>query len=95
MKILKIALSVLLLSLVSCGVSDQMVDKKFINDGYPIDFCVVSGNKLGSMGLPFTINYKGKIIKLCCSDCLKEFNTNPTQYILSLAEAANKKNSLK
>jgi hypothetical protein len=38
---------------------------------YPLDVCVVSGQKLGSMGEPMKFAYKGQEIKLCCQGCFR------------------------
>ena len=48
---------------------------------YESDVCIVSGNKLGSMGTPVSIVYKGKKIKFCCSPCIKKFNKSPEKYL--------------
>lgn len=43
--------------------------------------CVVTGNKLGSMGDPVSITHEGKEVKFCCSPCIKKFNANPKKYL--------------
>jgi len=48
---------------------------------YESDVCIVSGNKLGSMGTPVSIVHKGKKIKFCCRPCIKKFNKNPEKYL--------------
>ncbi len=53
---------------------------------YPLKTCVVSGDKIGEMGKPPVIIYKGQEIKFCCKDCVKDFNKNPDKYIKKLAE---------
>jgi YHS domain-containing protein len=55
---------------------------------YPIDWCVVSGEKLGSMGAPVTYTYQGRTIKFCCSGCIKEFEAQPARYLARLDSAA-------
>lgn len=50
-------------------------------ESYTSDVCAVTGNKLGSMGTPVSIIYKGQEIKFCCSPCIKKFNKNPEKYI--------------
>ncbi len=57
---------------------------------YPLNFCLVSGDKLGEMGEPFTTNYLGQQIKFCCKDCVKDFNKDPDKYLKKLAEEEKK-----
>lgn len=52
--------------------------------------CPVSGDKLGEMAPPTVIVYKGQEVKLCCSDCKKDFDKNPEKYIAKI-RAADKK----
>ena len=51
---------------------------------YPLEKCLVSGEALGSMGEPTVLTYKGKEIKLCCSDCVEGFNKEPEKYLAAL-----------
>lgn len=53
---------------------------------YPLDTCVVSGEKLGEMGDPYVFTYKDHEIKLCCKNCLKDFNKEPEKYLKKLSE---------
>jgi YHS domain-containing protein len=57
---------------------------------YPIDFCVVSGEKLGGMGEPVKYMYEGREIQFCCNGCVKDFEKNPTKYLAVLDEAIAK-----
>ncbi|GIW76104.1 MAG: hypothetical protein KatS3mg104_1167 [Phycisphaerae bacterium] len=57
-------------------------------DKYPIDFCLISGAKLGSMGAPATLEYEGRTLKFCCDSCISAFQDNPTEYLKKLDEAA-------
>lgn len=57
-------------------------------DDYPIDFCLVSGAPLGSMGKPVTIQYNGRTVKFCCDSCISAFRDNPDKYMKKLDEAA-------
>src|SRR3989442_105896 len=50
---------------------DQHSDAK---KAYPLDTCVVSGEKLGEHGKPYVFNYEGREVQLCCKSCLKDFN---------------------
>ena len=61
---------------------------------YSSDICIVSDNKLGSMGKPVTIVHNGQEVKFCCKPCVAKFNRNPEKYLKKIApkeEAAPKK----
>jgi hypothetical protein len=47
---------------------------------------VVSGEKLGEDAYVFVS--KGQEVKLCCKDCLKEFNKDSAKYLKKLETAA-------
>ena len=49
--------------------------------GYSLDVCVVSGEKLGSMGAPHVIKHEGTEVRFCCDACVPEFNKDPDKYI--------------
>jgi YHS domain-containing protein len=51
---------------------------------YPYDVCIVSGNKLGSMGTPITKVHEGQQVKFCCSPCVEEFDANPAKFMTKL-----------
>ena len=53
---------------------------------YPLKACVVSDEKFDSDMKPYTFTYKGQEIKLCCKDCLKDFNKEPEKYMKKIAE---------
>lgn len=67
---------------------------------YPLDYCVVSGDKLGSMGPTIDFVYQdpskgiNQDIKFCCSDCKPKFLNDPDKYmaIILKAEADQAKN---
>ncbi len=52
---------------------------------YPLDYCLVSGDKIGAMGKPITIVYQGQEIKFCCPDCPPDFKKDPDKYMKKLA----------
>jgi YHS domain-containing protein len=93
MKLFKtLAVAVLLTSFGAAPLTGLAADKKE-SKPYPLKTCVVSGDKLGEMGDPYVYEYKGREIKLCCKNCVKDFNKNPSKYLKKLdeAEAKNKK----
>jgi YHS domain-containing protein len=58
---------------------------------YPLDTCVVSGEKLGEMGKPYVFTYEGREIKMCCKSCRKKFDKDPAKYVKKIEEAEAKK----
>ena len=71
------------------GVAALAADKKETKP-YPLDKCVVSDEKLGSMGKPYVFTNGTQEVKLCCKDCLKEFKKDTAKYTKKI-EAAQKK----
>lgn len=57
---------------------------------YPLSICVVSGDKLGQMGPPTVVNYKGTEVRFCCKDCMKDFEKDPDKYLKRLHDAEQK-----
>lgn len=51
---------------------------------YTKDVCIVSDNKLGSMGRPITKTYGDQEVKFCCKPCVKKFEKNPKKYLAKL-----------
>ncbi len=54
---------------------------------YTLDKCLVSDEKLGEMGDPYKLVYKGQEFKLCCKNCKKDFDKSPDKYVKKLVEA--------
>ena len=64
---------------------------------YPLDTCLISGDKLGGdMGPPIVFIYQDKAkginqeIKFCCPMCKPDFLKNPDKYIKIIQEAEAK-----
>ena len=64
---------------------------------YPMDTCVVSGDKLdsGKMGKPrdYVYSEAGKpdrLIRFCCPDCVDDFKKDPAKYLKALKDAPAK-----
>lgn len=60
---------------------------------YPLDTCVVSEEKLGSMGQPYEYVYKqegkpDRTVLLCCKGCVKDFQKEPAKYLKLIDDAA-------
>ncbi|MEM1209820.1 MAG: hypothetical protein AAGI54_11185 [Planctomycetota bacterium] len=59
-----------------------------IPDGYPLDTCVVSGEKLGLMGEIITIEVQGRDMLLCCAGCESMVRAEPAKYLAMLDAAS-------
>ena len=84
-------------ALPACGMGSSCcggVVTKTISDTkakpYPLETCIVSGEKLGEMGKPFVFVYKDQEVKLCCKNCKKDFDKDPEKY-MKIIRAADKK----
>ena len=51
---------------------------------YPLNYCLVTDNELGSMGKVVTKVYDGQEIKFCCKPCVAKFEKNPAKYLAKL-----------
>jgi YHS domain-containing protein len=51
---------------------------------YTSDTCLVTGNKLGSMGSPVTKVYGNQEVKFCCKPCVAKFDKDPQRYLAKL-----------
>jgi YHS domain-containing protein len=82
-----LAASAVLLTLSACKENSTSAESETSsnpvasNSEYPLDVCVVSGEKLGSMGEPFVIDYEGTEVRFCCDNCLPKFNEDPAKYV--------------
>lgn len=47
---------------------------------YPLKDCIVSDEKLGEMGKPKYLKYKGQTYGFCCNPCTKEFRKDPEKF---------------
>lgn len=54
---------------------------------YPIDVCIVSGMKLGSMGDPYVHEHEGRQLYFCCAGCIGTFAENAADYLTKLDRA--------
>lgn len=68
----------------------QTAGKKAEVKPYPLDKCLVSGEKLGSMGEPHVIVHEGREIKFCCKGCVKDFTKNSAKYVAQVDTAWKK-----
>ena len=71
----------------SAFAADKKEEKK---SDYPLTTCIVSDEKLGSMGKPYVTKIKGREVQLCCDGCEKDLKKNPDKYLKKLDEAEKK-----
>ena len=57
---------------------------------YPLATCVVSDEKLGSMGKPVVLQHEGREVQFCCKSCQPEFKKEPAKYVKKIDQAAKK-----
>ncbi len=57
---------------------------------YPLKTCVVSDEKLGSMGKTYVHKYEGREVHFCCKACVKDFNKDPKKFLKKLDDASPK-----
>ena len=50
--------------------------------------CPISGEPLGSMGVPYKITLKGRPVFLCCKGCVDQAKKSPDKVLSKLAQAA-------
>lgn len=43
--------------------------------------CPISGEPLGSMGKPFKVAYKDRVVFLCCDGCKADFDKEPEKWL--------------
>jgi YHS domain-containing protein len=63
---------------------------------YPLDVCLTSDEKLGSMGenAEFIYRVQGKpdrLLRFCCAGCEEDFLKEPAKYLAKLDSAAKQK----
>ncbi len=56
-------------------------------DPYPLDTCIVSGMKLGTMGEPVIKVVEGREIRFCCKSCPQKFEASRTTYLAKIDAA--------
>jgi YHS domain-containing protein len=83
---MKIKTIIVLLMSGSFSISSLNAEKQIKE--YSLKICLVSDNKLGSMGKVYRFVHEEKQeVLLCCKPCLKKFNKDPDKYLEKLAEA--------
>lgn len=57
---------------------------------YPLDTCIVSGEKLGEMGKPVVFVKDGQEVRLCCKACQEDFDAEAAKFLKEIAEKSKK-----
>ena len=81
------ALTVLALFLSACNSEKKEEASLPPSADYPLKVCVVSGEKLGSMGKPHVIKHEGTEVQFCCKSCVKDFNADPKKFVAKIEAA--------
>lgn len=84
MKSVLIPLSLIALGFSSCKSETKVATTPAGVTPYPIQTCLVSGEKLGEMGEPVVIIHEGREIKFCCKSCVPKFEKDPAKYLAKL-----------
>ena len=71
------------------------MDEMIVEQGketYPLDYCLVSGEKLGEIGEPINhVDRKtNRLVRLCCDGCVKAFEKDREKHLPKLDEAQAK-----
>jgi len=75
---------------------DAKIDRMIVEDQlgrYPLTTCVVSGEKLGTMGKPIDKVIGNRLFRLCCNACTKKLAADPDSYRVKLDAAVVKAQS--
>lgn len=55
---------------------------------YPLNTCVVSGEKIGGMmGKPVDKVYDNRLVRFCCNNCVSQFDKDPAKYLSKIDQA--------
>lgn len=67
----------------------QIIEKQRAE--YPLDTCLIAGDKLGSMGEPVELVIGSRLVRLCCKGCRRELSKNVSLHLAKLDDAWRKK----
>lgn len=88
LKTVLLTLTTLALSVAPSLAADKKVKLKV--KPYPLDTCIVSDEKLGSMGEAVTFTEGDQEVALCCESCKKDFNKDKKALLAKINAAAKK-----
>jgi len=72
------------------GASLKKMDQMIIaaqKPHYPLDVCLVSGEKLGEMGPTVDQVHDNQLVRFCCESCVAKFEKEPAKYMEKLHAA--------
>ena len=84
-RLLAIVATVSALGLAGCQDTGTKTASASAAKPYPLDVCIVSGEKLGSMGEAITHVHEGQEVKFCCKNCKPDFVKEPAKFMSKLA----------
>lgn len=100
MKLLSVSVIVLALSSAALAFQDKSAapagatpDAKVIAEqlpSYPLTTCPISHEELGKMGPAMDMVHEGRLVRLCCKSCAKEFKAKPAETLKAIDEAVVK-----
>jgi len=64
-----------------------------LKESYPWTTCPISGQKLGSMGDPYSIELEGLTVRLCCDGCEKKARARAAEITADLRKAVIERDS--
>ena len=64
----------------------KLADKTDQDSALAQAICPVSGENLGSMGVPIKVSAEGKTAYLCCNGCNKDFDKDPKAVFAKLGK---------
>jgi YHS domain-containing protein len=70
----------------SLATLDEAVIAQQLED-YPLSTCLISRQKLGSMGEPINYVVANRLVRFCCGGCAGAFNKAPSVHLATLDEA--------
>ncbi len=81
------AMIILMSGVILAAEAAAPTEKAAVEDTYPLDTCIVTGAKLGSMGEPVVYDHEGREIRFCCAGCIKKFEADPNGYLKKMDDA--------
>jgi YHS domain-containing protein len=79
-----LSLSGIVLAWIAAAPVAHTADPVAVAKPYPLTTCIVSDEKLGEMGKPVMVDYKGQQVGFCCKSCLGDFDKEPAKYLEKL-----------
>lgn len=72
----------------------QKIDKAIVDTqlkSYPLETCVATGGKLGSMGEPVNYVHNNRLVRFCCAGCINSFKADPAKFTAKIDQAVIEK----